>query len=361
MKFQIGVRGMKDKSVEGTIMKTFEYFATINYERSVEVEKRNNKSEVKDLLQELVNYVELGLKKKFSINFTVIISNCPNYAVKYEKGCLLSLSYSHYEIIIFRVPYITIPSKFHKVALTDKEQNSVTSRKALLTEGLISKNDNALNVISYYLKVKGNEIKYSPSSFTKEFLSDIVMKNISYCCEKVNDGSKGKDFISTLVQSIQYDLSDISKDYSFCCIIAKDIIISPSFTATSNLVYLTKFEESSDILKSFELNKLKGMEILIYHKNCEFESPLKNIITGRFHSVEIKHIFILISVIIFFSLVGFCPGEQSSYLEKTDLTWFEEKVCKNKSSYLSTIGVLFIMIVLSGVLKKRINKNKKNN
>ena len=55
MKFTIGVRGIKDKSLENTIMKTFEYFATVNKHRGELIEKNKIRKEINQLLQELVD------------------------------------------------------------------------------------------------------------------------------------------------------------------------------------------------------------------------------------------------------------------------------------------------------------------
>lgn len=352
MKFIIGVRGIKDKSLENTIMKTFEYFATINKQRGELIEKNKIRKEINLLLQELVDYVEIGLKRKYSVNFTVIISENPAYALKYEKGCLMSVSYLHYDILVFKVPYITIPSKFHLPSLSSDEINKITIKKNSLKDLLLVESN--YQMINYIIKNRNNQMKGDLSLFKQDNITDIIFKCISFCQLQIKD----KDFTITLAQAIQYELANLYKDYNFCVIISKDIIISPAFLATSNLVYQSKFIAEND-LKECDLNKIKNHEILIYHKHCEFESALKNIISGRFQSVELKHIFILLSVIIFFTLVGFCGGDQEFYANKVDLSWFEENVCRNKSSYLSTIGVLFIMIVLSGVLKKRMNKPKK--
>jgi hypothetical protein len=70
-----------------------------------------------------------------------------------------------------------------------------------------------------------------------------------------------------------------------------------------------------------------------------------------------KHIVILLSVVIFFILVSACRRDYSE-VDRSTLSLFEEKVCLNKSSIMSAIAMLFIFTVISGVVKKKLNKNK---
>lgn len=357
---------MKDTNLETTIMKTLEYYATINHAKAEQIEKRMIKEEIYALLQDLVEYLETGLKKKFSINLNVIITENPNYALKYEKGCLLSFQYLNYEILIYKVPYITIPNiKFSKKALSLEEEASFVNRTEILRKCLLnSENYLMLNFCSK--SEKYNLIKnYNSKTFSQDSITDLIFKNIAYCLEQKVEKAL---FLPTLSQAIQFDLAAIHKDYSFNVVIAKKHLISTSFLATSNLVYHSRIIENSKTIMSdledgksqtYTFPKLKDIEFLIYHKSCEYESVIKSIVTGKLQNVEFKHIFIFISVIIFFTLVGFCPSNPADLAGKSDITWFEENVCLNKGSYLSTIGVLFILIILSGVLKKKLNKSKK--
>jgi hypothetical protein len=114
MKFQIVSKKFRDKTIEALILKMFEYFITINAQREESIRKSKNKEEMKNLLKELCEYVENGLRKKFSENFVVMINDTPNYAVKYDKYYFLALNYLNYSIIIIKVPYICVPGTFMK-------------------------------------------------------------------------------------------------------------------------------------------------------------------------------------------------------------------------------------------------------
>lgn len=114
MKFEIVNRQFKDQNIENVIIKMFEYFATINAERFHKNKQNKNKDELILILKDLAIYVESGLKKKFSLNFLVLISEHPNYAVKFEKNYFLGLRYKTFEIIVMKSPFICIPGKFSK-------------------------------------------------------------------------------------------------------------------------------------------------------------------------------------------------------------------------------------------------------
>lgn len=121
MKFEIQNRQFKDKSIENVIIKMFEYFAVTNNERAEKIKKSDkNKEETIEMLKDLVEYVEFGLKRKFSENFVVLINDNPNYAIKYEKHYLLGLKYLTYEIIICKTPFICVPSLFKKESEVEK-------------------------------------------------------------------------------------------------------------------------------------------------------------------------------------------------------------------------------------------------
>jgi hypothetical protein len=103
------------------------------------------------------------------------------------------------------------------------------------------------------------------------------------------------------------------------------------------------------------LQSQKETHILIYKKKAVFESVLKNIVSGKFYEIELKHLVILVSVIIFFILVSLCKSDyEDAKIE--ELTFFEKNVCKNKASVFSLLGVMFIFVIVYGMVKKRINK-----
>ncbi len=64
MQFEIVSRQFKDNSMQGLIVKIFEYFATINTIRAEKIKKSKNREELIKLMSEMVVYVEQGLKKK---------------------------------------------------------------------------------------------------------------------------------------------------------------------------------------------------------------------------------------------------------------------------------------------------------
>lgn len=77
------------------------------------------------------------------------------------------------------------------------------------------------------------------------------------------------------------------------------------------------------------------------------------------YEVELKHLVILISIVIFFVLVSACRRDFTD-VDRSTLTWFEEKVCLNKASIMSSIAIMFIFVVISSMIKKKINKATKN-
>ena len=145
MKFEILNRQFKDKNIENLIIKMFEYFAVENCERAEKIKKTKNKEEILKMLKELADYVESGLKKKFSENFIVLISEHPNYAMKYERHYLLG--------------------------------NTKSIEKL--------------------------------SKFSDSDLTNTIIKNISYY--KLTSATE-KD-LSKLALGIQYDISQVDKDY----------------------------------------------------------------------------------------------------------------------------------------------------
>lgn len=114
MKFQILKKEFKDNKIGDMIYRMLEYFATVNAERVEKNKQNKNREELLGILQDLANYVESGLKKKFSQNFVVLISEHPNYAIKYERHYFLGVKYLNFEIIILKTPFICIPARFMK-------------------------------------------------------------------------------------------------------------------------------------------------------------------------------------------------------------------------------------------------------
>ncbi len=47
-------------------------------------------------------------------------------------------------------------------------------------------------------------------------------------------------------------------------------------------------------------------------------------------------------------------------VDVTNLTFFEEKVCLNKKSILSSIGLMFLFAVISSMIKKKLDRKKNN-
>lgn len=392
MKLEILSKKFADKSTESIIIKSFEYFITINKEKYENLPKKENgKKDLSSILSEMSEYIEVGLKKQYSMNFNVLISAEPIYCLKYERNCVLILKIEEYEVLVFKTPYICIPNKFIKKAV-DKEKIETHYSNLIKT---IGKDDN-YKVLDFYIKEK-NDLS-GISNINENSMKELLFKNIAYCNEEY--GTSDKNYLSYLSQSIQYDLGEIFNDFSFGVIISKSHFFSQSFIASSNLFYRAKIHENNgyfevekshnnetkestninnDYKNDNDLNnnqnsfnnsntkeyidvkvkKLKDVEIMIYHKKALFESILSSIVTGRFKNVELKHLFIFVSVFIFFIIVGFCKGNLEEYQNK-ELNWFEENVCVNKSTYISSIGVMFILIVLSGVLKKKMEKKKKS-
>jgi hypothetical protein len=121
MKFEIVKNTINDANMNSLIIKMFEYFISINQERTEKAKKSKNKEDFQNLMTDLLNYVEIGLQKKYSENFNVLINKHPNYALKYEKNTLLGLKSDKQDIIIFKPPYIAIRGQFKKENYTEEE------------------------------------------------------------------------------------------------------------------------------------------------------------------------------------------------------------------------------------------------
>lgn len=346
MKFEIISRSMKDQSLGSTIIKTLEYFATIHKDRSEQIERKPNKPDLAALMQDLVDYLETGLKKKYSINFNVLVSDMANYAIKFEKGCLLSLRYLNFSILIYKTPFICIPSKFLKPDLKQNELDRLSeSFKRIEANFLTAEN---YLMLQYATKRERTVLK----SITQDDITRLIFRNVAYFLDSAAS-TEEKDFLGNLTQGIQYDLSLIENNFSWGVVIAKKQIYSDSFIATSNVFYHSKLINNK--INGEAIPKLKDAEFLIYHKTAEFESVFKSLVTGRFYNVEFKHVFILLSAVIFFIVTGLCPNDPAKGLSDG---WFDRNVCGNKTSLLSTIGIMFIIIIISTAVKKRIDSKK---
>jgi hypothetical protein len=135
---------------------------------------------------------------------------------------------------------------------------------------------------------------------------------------------------------------------------------------SKNQIYNKELSKSCDVLfhcivnddqKNLNIKGLKNTHIFIFKRSAVFESVLKNILTGRLYEVEFKHLVILVSVIIFFVLVGGCKKDYSG-IDPSTLTFFEDKICLNKKTIMSSIAVLFIVTIISSIIKKKIEKKK---
>jgi hypothetical protein len=121
MKFEITKRNFRDTKIENLIIDMFKFYFHSNQEKIEKIAKSKDKEDLQLMLKELCDYVENGLKKKFSQNFTVLVNEHPNYAVKYERGYLLSLKYGNYDILIFKAPFICVPGLYSKEFINDEK------------------------------------------------------------------------------------------------------------------------------------------------------------------------------------------------------------------------------------------------
>lgn len=197
--------------------------------------------------------------------------------------------------------------------------------------------------------------------FSEEKFKELIINNISYynvIVEKKN--------LSELALGIQYDISIQERDfkylniylilnYSWFVVTSKSQIYSNHFKSSCEVLYHCKIIDND---KELNIQGLRDTEILIYKKQAIFESVLKNILTGKFYEVELKHIIILVSVVIFFILMSVCKKDYTELDNLTNLSFFEEKVCVNKRSIMSTIAIMFIFVIISTLIGKRLKKQK---
>ena len=84
---------------------------------------------------------------------------------------------------------------------------------------------------------------------------------------------------------------------------------------------------------------------------------LYSIFSGKLYEIQLKHIVVLVSVIIFFVIMTACKRDYTN-VDVGDLNFFEENICLNKKSVLSSIGIMFLFAVISGMIKKKLDKRK---
>jgi hypothetical protein len=201
MKIEIVNRGIKDRTVDSILIKMLEYFTETNAERANSIKE---KSEYKPLLIELINYLEVGLKSKFSLNFNVLISEHPCYALKYEKQSIMILKYNSFEILIFKTPPIAIPTLLFK-ALSEDENTAVD--KYIQERGQLVKSEN-LKVIRYNNKSLLDSKFKKLEQFTEGNILNIVIRAIGYYLKCCNEKE-----IARFPLFIQNDLSSKDGDY----------------------------------------------------------------------------------------------------------------------------------------------------
>lgn len=84
---------------------------------------------------------------------------------------------------------------------------------------------------------------------------------------------------------------------------------------------------------------------------------LYSIISGKLYEIQLKHIVVLVSVILFFVIMTGCKRDYTNE-DVSNLNFFEENICLNKKSVLSSIGLMFLFAVISGMIKKKIDKKR---
>ena len=338
MRIDIIRNRIKDPKMFEILIKTFEYFGSIQNDREEILVKNKDKEGIIKLLFELINYIEPAIKRKFSENLNIIISENGNYALKFDPKYFLGLKYNNYDILLFKTPHICVPSLFNRKilneSLTKDVQNAITD----------------LNKENIARCFKINNFTSKEEKITSDVLLESIIENIAFY--SVNH-TEDKD-ISALCQLIQFDLSQKTDNYNWCVIISKKILASQGFLNSSSVIYQVRFNDPEK--KYIISQKLNECEILIYKKVAIFESVLKNILTGKLYDIELKHMVVLFSLIIFIVLVAMCKSDYSD--PDLKLNWFEDNVCKNKRSVFGGIGLMFIFTIIFGFLKAKMNKKK---
>jgi hypothetical protein len=337
MRFDIVRNRMKDPQKFQIILKTFEYFSSINYAKEESLATSKDKEGILKLLFDLINYIEPGLKNKFSQNFNIMIAQSGTYAIKFDPKEFIGLKYSNYDILVYKTPYICVPSQFYKKTTDEKQRKEIEQAIVDLKKENFKRCFKLVNFTS------------KEDNITEDFISDTIVEAAAF--QSIVYPTEDLTIFSQLIQT---DLSSKTESYNWCVVFSKKILASQDFLTSSNVIYQVKFNDPE---KKFHLsNRLNDNELFIFKKMAVFESVLKNIITGRLYDIEFKHLVVLASLVIFIFLVGMCKSDYSS--PELKLTWFEENVCKNKRTIFGGIGLMFIFAIIFGFLKAKMNRRK---
>jgi hypothetical protein len=204
MKFEIVNKSIQDRNVDNMIIKMLQYFSQKYSDKAKEIK---DKHDLKIILLELINYLEIGLKSKYSINFCVLVSEYPCYALKYEKKSLFILKYQNYEILIFKPPVISIPGLFN--SKLDKNQIEQLQEYIKENENCLIKQH--IKIFKYFNKslIEINQTGFE--KFNEKLMLDVVVKNIGYFQLFCNSEKE----ISKLALSIQNDISNLDEEYKY--------------------------------------------------------------------------------------------------------------------------------------------------
>jgi len=306
MKIDIIRNRIKDHKILEVILKMFEYFCYINKSKEEEFSNQKNKEAIEKLLFELIKYVESGLKNKFSENFNVLITNNADFAIKFDPKYFLGLKYNHYDIIVFKIPYICIPTSFSKIDSSngDNKDKFELTKKEFIENGFRK----CFKMINF-------------NSKTDSTNEDYIFNNLMNSIASFSNDYSNKD-MRVLIQIIQYDLSKANDCYNWQGVISKKVLASQSFIDSCEVIYQAKFTDPD---KKFIIsNKLEGNEILIFKKKAVFESVLKNILSGKLYEVELKHIVILVSLVVFFFIITACKKDLTGISEE-EMTFFRKE------------------------------------
>jgi hypothetical protein len=207
MEFKIITDSLNDSNIKVFIENMLKFFEQTELER---ITKLKDKEEKIKLFQNLVDYLESGLKSKYSTNFNVFVNEYPSYVLKYEKRSMLILKHESFDIIIYKTPHTCIPGKFIK-GLDEEQQIEID--KFLNEKRDLLANEH-IKLIRYYNKLSNDDRLVSLKQWDEKRLFDIVISNIAY----FSIVSNGKD-TTDLAQSIQFDLFKESKEYEYLLLI----------------------------------------------------------------------------------------------------------------------------------------------
>jgi hypothetical protein len=201
MNFEIIKDNFKDTTIKVFIVNLLKFFNQTNEER---ISKIKDKGEKIKILQELVNYMESGLRAKYSLNFNVFVNEYPSYALKYESKSILILRHETFDLLVYRNPNICIPTKYIK----DEKHNKHEEIEKYLNEKSESLKNEHIKVIKYFNKSTVDEKLINLKFWDDKKLLEIILKNIAYFTVVCD----GKD-ITDLALPIQYDLSNEQQEY----------------------------------------------------------------------------------------------------------------------------------------------------